>query len=100
MLTLGFFKDECSDTSLLFLSSSERADLISQNRGRGPDREGIKLYDVGKIVMIMAVFITLFAAVYCCLKRRGKICKKRQAGARLEQDSINHLDMTPAKAVP
>ena len=67
------------------------------NRGKrfpGRDeRTGLSM----RLVLIIALIVGLIAAIYCCIKRRGTICKKRQAGAALEQDSIHSLDMTPQK---
>jgi len=50
-----------------------------------------------RVVLVVALIVGFFAAVYCCIKRRGTICKKKNGAAALEQDSIHSLDMTPQR---
>jgi len=74
LLTLGFFKDDCSAMKNLYVPAKDRkvvgALLNERKNGR------INIIAV-IIVLSILFFLACITLIYVCLKNRGKICKKR-----------------------
>jgi hypothetical protein len=62
------------------------------------DSEGDSTRGLEKAIFLISfvmLIVTSSIVLYCCLKNRGSICKKKTFNPASEQDSINSLDMTP-----
>ena len=74
LLTLGFFKDDCSAMKNLYVPAKDRKVVGALlNVRQNGEINFIAVFIVLSILFVLAC-ITL---IYVCLKNRGKICKKR-----------------------
>ncbi len=96
LVSLGFFRDECSDTMTFYKSIGEVKKFMVANQ------QSVKADDGkdGKILRLLVVALAIFAVMtimYCCLKNRSKICPccKRGKGmdSQLDQESITSVQM-------
>ena len=72
LLTLGFYRDECSATTELYYDEDGRRGRRGR-RGRGDDDEE----RIAAIVIAALAVVLVIICVYVLLKNRGKYCKKR-----------------------
>lgn len=102
LVSLGFFRDECSDTMAFYRSIAEVNKFMVGSQQNVKAEEGRD----GKVLRILVIALAVFAVItiaYCCLKHRSKICccGKRGKGrdTQLDQDSITSVQMArPKKA--
>ncbi len=73
LVSLGFFRDECSDTRTLYQSIGEVKKFMMGSTQTVTKDDG----QDGKILRILVLVLAVFALItiaYCCLKHRSKIC--------------------------
>ena len=71
LLTLGFFRDECSATRELYRTQADREEEFERRHGTHT------LIKVVIALVIMFVIVSTCLMCYCGLKNRGKCCFKK-----------------------
>lgn len=80
LLTLGFFKDECSDTSQLYMTTLEQQNMMAIKGGS--IAKSSNFTKINFFISMIALFVTSCIVMYCCLKNRRSICKRQQGSRR------------------
>ncbi len=90
LVSLGFFRDECSDTKTFYRSIAEVNKYMMANQKSEDADDGSSSAVLKFLVVLLAIFGAL-NIVYCCLKHRSKVCPciKQDKGdhSQLGQDS-------------
>ena len=114
LLTLGFFRDECSDTMQMYMSKptqkeyvqghmtpEERQSYSIRGTGRRGPRENAGDSATLVVVLLIVSAISVGLTTYMCCRNR---CKKRSSSdLNLNggpQIHVTDIDKTPARAAP
>ena len=97
LVSLGFFKDECSDTQQLY-ATQKRQELLLQSEveyfpavGEGESAQSQTAGVLLSVVMFLIGIIIGFCAAFFCLKRK----LKRSSSSR-----VPDIDATPQRHAP
>lgn len=105
LVSVGFFRDDCSMTRDLYFTEDEIASMYKAAASYSTLGERYQSPQIFGMVLIVYSVLCTMLLCYCWLKNRGSLCqgKKRQAGnesmsssmAREGEIEVNSLDMTP-----
>ena len=98
LFTLGFFRDECSDTMQLFMSKKTQHEFIAkeaekalgnvEKKKAGQDIDVIEMFSVA---IVLIIFLTLIICCRTYFKKSKQETQSKQEGPRI---SIHNVDTT------
>ena len=94
LLSLGFYRDECSATRFLYMAQTQVDQLVTRRRN---GRNGRSERSAIMLIAIVVIVIGAISGLYCCIKNRGKLCKGNKGAANQEssQNAAAHSDSHP-----
>ena len=87
LVTIGFFRDECSMTRDLYYSKEQTKVAWNELRQTNANAKTLEDNDFNPLIIVfVAVFISCLFVAYICVINRGKICKglKRSGGEEVQ----------------